>query len=121
VTSYGCKPCTSSRLATRSSEASASSASAVEASAVEQDVEQPFEAAPVEVGHQPDELLGPLPRERSLRRARVEQRRDALPGCRDVAGGASAVVRQSTVVRTSTVVRRSTVARSSTVAGISRP
>ena len=52
----------------------------VEPARVVQDLQHPLEAGAVEVGDQPDQLLGPLPRHRAARRAGVEQRVDPLPG-----------------------------------------
>ena len=82
----GCRPCTSSRLATSSSAASASSSVVVEPPALVRSVEQPLQPGAVQVGDQPDQLLGALAghrrRRRSWRRAAPRSARPAAAGRR---------------------------------------
>ncbi len=70
-TPCGCSPCTSSRLATRSSSVNVSASTG---SAADGHPQHPLEAGPVEVGYLTDQLLGALARGSAARRAGVEQR-----------------------------------------------
>jgi len=45
-----------------------------------EDLEEPLQPGTVEVGNEPDQLLGPFARHRPARRAGVDQRVDACPG-----------------------------------------